>query len=100
MQKLDQVGIRAELVQAIHAQSGVRFEYEKADGEIGTRRGVPYELIVSKAGDELVRVWDLDRNASRSFRLDRITGEDVFVFDPSVLLDEEKWEAIKVMYLG
>lgn len=48
--------------------------YRKDTGEVSTRVIEPREVRRSKAGDWYVRAYDQLRDATRSFRLDRITN--------------------------
>lgn len=52
----------------------VAITYRAADGEQTTRVIEPGEVRRSKAGDWYVRAFDQLRDATRSFRLDRITN--------------------------
>lgn len=97
------MAVNAELVKvsldaAMKEQLIAKFEYEKADGEYCTRRGIPYEFITSKAGDQLVRCYDIDRGESRSFRLDRFQDDDIEFFHPEWFISKDKWEAISALY--
>jgi len=52
----------------------VHITYNKPDGETSDRIIEPKEVCRSKAGDWYVRALDQLRDATRSFRLDRITA--------------------------
>lgn len=61
------------LLDAVHARQRVRFTYRAANtGEVRERLVEPWRLI-ARRGWFLVG-WDVDREASRSFRLSRIEG--------------------------
>lgn len=59
---------------AARTAHAVRIGYTKEDGETSTRLITPAQVCRSKAGDYYVRAYDALRDASRSFRIDRITA--------------------------
>jgi hypothetical protein len=76
---------------AIANGSGMAFIYEKENGDVEERRIVPFKVDETKAGDLIVRAFDRDRNAIRSWRIDRICVESIVFFDPRALdADEDK----------
>ena len=64
----------APLVDAVQNRQAVRFTYHAATtGEVRERRVEPWRLLARRGGWVLL-ARDLDRDASRSFRLSRIRG--------------------------
>ena len=61
------------VLRAIEGECALTFEYEDGSGNITDRIVSPYE-VYQGGGAELVRGFDHDRDALRSFRLDRIAG--------------------------
>jgi predicted DNA-binding transcriptional regulator YafY len=53
---------------------GVRFRYTDHGGKISTRRVEPFKLVLAEGRWYLV-AWDVDREAWRTFRADRIAGK-------------------------
>jgi predicted DNA-binding transcriptional regulator YafY len=60
------------LITALDKQQPVTITYTKADGSETIRTIEIYNVIVSQAGDILVRAMDRETGESRSFRVDRI----------------------------
>jgi predicted DNA-binding transcriptional regulator YafY len=60
------------LITALDKQQPVTITYTKADGSETIRTIEIYNVIVSQAGDILVRAMDRETGETRSFRLDRI----------------------------
>jgi predicted DNA-binding transcriptional regulator YafY len=52
----------------------VAFDYTDREGNVTERTVSPYELYRAANGDELLRAYDHDRDAIRSFRLDKVEG--------------------------
>ena len=67
---------------AIASGSGMGFIYEKADGTISDRRVIPLAVDSTKDGEVIIRTFDTERNAWRSYRTDRIHEESIVFFDP------------------
>jgi predicted DNA-binding transcriptional regulator YafY len=77
---------RARLMEAQLSRTTVRFTYRRADRATSRRTVDPYALV-HRAGRWYLVGRDHQRNAARSFRLDRIEGEvslvgDSGAFDP------------------
>jgi len=66
--------IREKIILAILTRRIIQFNYKKENGEMGARTGEPYEIRKTKAGKEILIVWDLSRNSWRSFRMETIRG--------------------------
>lgn len=67
------LGTLALLRYRLTAAQQITINYTKEDGETSTRVIHPREVRRSKAGDWYVKAHDQLRDASRSFRLDRLT---------------------------
>lgn len=65
------------LITALDKQHPVTITYTKADGSETIRTIEIYNVIVSQAGDILVRAMDREAGETRSFRLDRIQAYTV-----------------------
>jgi proteasome accessory factor B len=90
----------AELYAALDIRRPIAFAYSSATGEDALRRLEPYALI-HRRGQWYVVGRDLDRDATRSFKLSRIDGpietlEGTYVvpesFDAGAQLGGEAWE--------
>ena len=66
--------IREKITLAILTNHIIQFNYKKKNGEMGARTGEPYEIRKTKAGSEILIIWDLSRNSWRSFRMETIKG--------------------------
>lgn len=53
---------------------GVRFRYTDHGGKISARRVEPFKLVLAEGRWYLV-AWDVDRQAWRTFRVDRVAGK-------------------------
>jgi predicted DNA-binding transcriptional regulator YafY len=67
------VAVEDEIGRAIAGEIAVTFDYEDREGNVTPRTVSPY-AVYQGGGAELVRAYDHDRDALRSFRLDRIAG--------------------------
>jgi predicted DNA-binding transcriptional regulator YafY len=67
---------------AIANGSGIGFCYTKADGEEDYRRVIPLSIDTTKDGEVIIRTFDTDRNAWRSYRVDRVEEDSIVFFDP------------------
>lgn len=67
--------------EAVTTRRRVRFTYQRPGGEAGTRLVEPWG-IVNWHGRWYMGGWDLDRAATRLFRLGRVQGEVALVGDP------------------
>ncbi|WP_333743819.1 WYL domain-containing protein [Streptomyces ardesiacus] len=65
------------LIKALDAKHPVTITYVKADGTTTVRTIELYDVVVSAAGDILLKAMDRDTGESRSFRLDRIEAYTV-----------------------
>ncbi|MFJ2780259.1 WYL domain-containing protein [Kitasatospora sp. NPDC087315] len=65
------------LIRAMDRQHPVTITYTKENGEQSVRTIEIYDLVISRAGDVLVKAMDRSTGESRSFRIDRITGYTV-----------------------
>ncbi|MFD6098592.1 helix-turn-helix transcriptional regulator [Nocardiopsis flavescens] len=73
-------GVLAALGSAVHAREVLRFDYASPGGAAGDggplgpppRRAEPHRLV-ARAGRWYLLAWDLDRDAWRTFRVDRLT---------------------------
>lgn len=76
----------AELIEtvatAIARGAGIGFCYTKADGEDDYRRVIPLAVDTTKDGEVIIRTFDTDRNAWRSYRVDRVDEDSIVFFDP------------------
>ncbi|BCK73982.1 hypothetical protein Srufu_079350 (plasmid) [Streptomyces libani subsp. rufus] len=68
------LGHLAHLRYTLTTTRRVQIAYRKENGETSVRVIEPETVKRSKAGDLYVRAHDLLRDASRTFRLDRITA--------------------------
>jgi len=68
------LGSIALLRHTLTTTARVAITYRKEDGETSDRTIEPQEVRRSQAGDWYVRAFDQLRDATRSFRLDRITN--------------------------
>lgn len=68
------VEVPPALLEAHGARRRVRFTYRKATGEVTERLVEPW-TIASRRAQTYVTGWDVDREAGRVFRVDRIVGE-------------------------
>jgi Predicted transcriptional regulator len=65
------------LITALDKQQPVTITYIKADGSETIRTVELYDIVVSSAGDILLKGMDRDSQESRSFRLDRLVSYTV-----------------------
>ncbi|MFI6901379.1 helix-turn-helix transcriptional regulator [Nonomuraea sp. NPDC050394] len=65
-------GLLADLAAACVAHEKIRFLYGRADGSTGRRLAEPHQLVAAGRRWYLV-AYDLDRDAWRTFRLDRLS---------------------------
>ncbi|MEV0015431.1 WYL domain-containing protein [Streptomyces tendae] len=65
------------LIKALDAKHPVTITYVKADGTTTVRTIELYDVVVSAAGDILLKAMDRETGESRSFRLDRIESYSV-----------------------
>lgn len=72
---------------AIEYQMGLTIDYTKADGEEVERKILPYAIDTTKEGEQIVRTYDFEREAIRSFRVDRLNQIDAELFDPLELVN-------------
>lgn len=62
------------LITALDKQHPVTITYTKADGTETIRTIELYDIVISAAGDILLKAMDRDTAESRSFRLDRLVS--------------------------
>jgi predicted DNA-binding transcriptional regulator YafY len=62
------------LIKALDKQQPVTITYTKADGTETIRTVEAYDLVVSSAGDILLKGMDRETGEARSFRVDRIVS--------------------------
>ncbi|MCM1943150.1 WYL domain-containing protein [Streptomyces sp. G3] len=62
------------LIKALDAKHPVTITYVKADGTTTVRTIELYDVVVSAAGDILLKAMDRETGESRSFRLDRLVS--------------------------
>ena len=74
---------------AIEMGSGMAFIYQKANGDVEERRIVPLKTETTKDGNVIIRSFDRDRNALRSWRVDRVFSDSIAYFDPKEMNPEE-----------
>jgi predicted DNA-binding transcriptional regulator YafY len=91
----DDSEITAVMSQAIADNRLLRLDYYKEnEDEFTTRRVEPYQLLNGQEG-WYVHCWDLDRDATRSFRLDRIREAEIldeeFEPRPGIEPDVQGW---------
>ncbi|MFF7949124.1 WYL domain-containing protein [Streptomyces griseorubiginosus] len=65
------------LITALDKQQPVTITYTKSDGSVTIRTIEIFNVIVSNAGDILVRAMDRETGEMRSFRIDRIEAYTV-----------------------
>ena len=65
------------LIKALDAKHPVTITYVKADDTTTVRTIEVYDIVVSAAGDILLKAMDRETRESRSFRLDRLTAYTV-----------------------
>jgi proteasome accessory factor C len=91
----DDSKIAGVMSQAIVDHRLLRLDYYKEnEAEFSTRRVEPYQLMNGQEG-WYVHCWDLDRDATRSFRLDRIREAEIldeeFEPRPGIEPDVQGW---------
>lgn len=79
---------------AIEYKMGLTIDYTKADGDEVERKILPFALDTTKDGHEIVRTYDFEREAIRSFRLDRLNQIDAELFDPLELVNPTELDGI------
>jgi predicted DNA-binding transcriptional regulator YafY len=62
------------LIKALDKRHPVTITYTKADGSETIRTIELYDIVVSAAGDILLKAMDRDSQEARSFRLDRLVS--------------------------
>lgn len=65
------------LIKALDAKHPVTITYIKADGSETIRTIEAYDIVVSAAGDILLKAMDRETGETRSFRLDRLVSYTV-----------------------
>jgi predicted DNA-binding transcriptional regulator YafY len=65
------------LIKALDAKHPVTITYTKADETVTVRTIEVYDIVVSAAGDILLKAMDRETGESRSFRLDRLVSYTV-----------------------
>lgn len=65
------------LIKALDAKHPVTITYTKADSSETIRTIEIYDIVVSAAGDILIKAMDRETGESRSFRLDRLVSYTV-----------------------
>ena len=65
------------LIKALDAKHPVTITYVKADDTTTVRTIEVYDIVVSAAGDILLKAMDRETGESRTFRLDRLTAYTV-----------------------
>lgn len=65
------------LIKALDAKHPVTITYIKADGTETIRTIEIYDIVVSAAGDILLKAMDRETSEARSFRLDRLVSYTV-----------------------
>lgn len=65
------------LIKALDAKQPVTITYVRADGTTTVRTIELYDVIVSAAGDILLKAMDRETGESRTFRLDRLSSYTV-----------------------
>jgi len=65
------------LIKALDAKHPVTITYVKSDGSTTIRTIEIYDIVVSAAGDILLKAMDRESGESRSFRLDRLVSYTV-----------------------
>lgn len=62
------------LIKALDRRQPITLTYVKADGTTTVRTVEAYDLIVTNAGDILLKAMDRETGEARSFRIDRIVS--------------------------
>jgi predicted DNA-binding transcriptional regulator YafY len=65
------------LIKALDAKHPVTITYTKADGTETIRTIEVYDIVISAAGDILLKAMDRETGEARSFRLDRLVSYTV-----------------------
>ena len=65
------------LIKALDAKHPVTITYIKADGTTTVRTIEAYDIVVSAAGDIVIKAMDRESGEARSWRLDRIESYSV-----------------------
>jgi len=65
------------LIKALDAKHPVTITYIKADDSVTIRTIEIYDIVVSAAGDIVIKAMDRETGESRSFRLDRLVSYTV-----------------------
>lgn len=65
------------LIKALDAKHPVTITYTKADGSTTVRTIEAYDIVVTLAGDIVIKAMDRETGEARSFRLDRIVSYTV-----------------------
>lgn len=65
------------LITALDKQQPVTITYVKADDTTTVRTIEPYDIVVSSAGDIILKAMDRETGEARSFRLDRLVSYTV-----------------------
>jgi predicted DNA-binding transcriptional regulator YafY len=65
------------LITALDKQQPVTITYTKADGTTTVRTIEIYDVVISQAGDILIKAMDRETGESRSFRIDRLVSYTV-----------------------
>src|SRR5881392_3951442 len=65
------------LIKALDAKHPVTITYTKADGTTTIRTIETHDIIVSAAGDIVIKAMDRETGEARSFRLDRLVAYTV-----------------------
>ena len=79
---IQNAGVIETVAFAMANGSGIGFCYTKADGEEDYRRVIPLAVDTTKDGEVIIRTFDTDRNAWRSYRVDRVEADSIVFFDP------------------
>ena len=62
------------LIRALDKKQPVSLTYVKSDGTTTIRTIETYDIVISNAGDILIKAMDRETGEARSFRLDRIVS--------------------------
>ena len=65
------------LIKALDAKHPVTITYVKADGTTTVRTIEAYDIVVSAAGDIVIKAMDRESGEARSWRLDRIESYSI-----------------------
>ena len=65
------------LIKALDRRQPVTITYVKADGSTTVRTIEAYDIVVSAAGDIIIKAMDRESGESRSWRLDRIEAYSI-----------------------